>query len=371
MPGGTIGRSRLAARAGAARDRTRRCSGGRRCGGGRCCRGARLAPVAHQHLDLIARERAAQVRERPAGLEHHRRAGVHVVEQEHALVERREQAIGGRAIDASRPPPLRARRARAPCRARSAAGRGTTCRCSPAPCSRDRPGSASPAPRRGRTRAPASAASAAAPSTAGSRPAGSSRGSRPCRGPRAGSTCRVCARIHATTWLSSSDTKNMRSASPRWAIEKIATRGLPSARVEQASPGSSGSPSSHCSNPGAASRPLSCIASSKRSFDGKNDSRSTTPTFWNGGVCTCWISAGEIEVAAVPPGRREERREQRVLAAARAAASTPASDSTLSRRAAGPLGEQLRVVSRAAAAARRTSSGSRPARRPAARRVDA
>ena len=43
--------------------------------------------------------------------------------------------------------------------------------------------------RRGRTPAPASAASAAAASTAGSRPAGSSRRSRPCRGSRAGSTC--------------------------------------------------------------------------------------------------------------------------------------------------------------------------------------
>ena len=36
-----------------------------------------------------------------------------------------------------------------------------------------------------------------------------------------------------TTWLSSSATKNIRSASPRCAIEKTATRGLPSRRVEQ------------------------------------------------------------------------------------------------------------------------------------------
>ena len=34
-------------------------------------------------------------------------------------------------------------------------------------------------------------------------------------------------RTHPRVWLSSSDTKNMRSASGRWAIEKIATRGLP------------------------------------------------------------------------------------------------------------------------------------------------
>ncbi len=34
-------------------------------------------------------------------------------------------------------------------------------------------------------------------------------------------------RIQPTVWLSSSETKNMRSASERWAIETIATRGLP------------------------------------------------------------------------------------------------------------------------------------------------
>ena len=85
----------------------------------------------------------------------------------------------------------------------------------------------------------------------------------------------------------------MRSASPRCAIEKIETRGLPSA-VRSSAAGSSGSPSNHWSNPGAASMPFSCSASSKRSFRGKNDSRSRMPTFSNGGDCTCWISDGEV-----------------------------------------------------------------------------
>jgi hypothetical protein len=46
---------------------------------------------------------------------------------------------------------------------------------------------------------------------------------------------------------------------------------------------SSASPSSHALKPGAASNWFNCIASAKRSFDGKKDSRSTTPTFAIGG----------------------------------------------------------------------------------------
>ena len=36
-----------------------------------------------------------------------------------------------------------------------------------------------------------------------------------------------CERIQPTTCSSSRETKNIRSASPRWEIEKMATRGLP------------------------------------------------------------------------------------------------------------------------------------------------
>ena len=41
-----------------------------------------------------------------------------------------------------------------------------------------------------------------------------------------------CVRIQPSIWFSSSETKNMRSASPRWAMEKMATRGLPWRRVQ-------------------------------------------------------------------------------------------------------------------------------------------
>jgi hypothetical protein len=108
----------------------------------------------------------------------------------------------------------------------------------------------------------------------------------------------LCVRIHATIWFRRSATKNMRSASPRCAIENTETRGRPSL-VRRSTAGSSGSPSSHCSKPGAASRPFNRMASSKRSLAGKNDSRSTMPTFWNDGVCTCWMS--DARSTSAPP----------------------------------------------------------------------
>ena len=55
---------------------------------------------------------------------------------------------------------------------------------------------------------------------------------------------------------------------------------------------SSGSPWSHVSKPGAASRLFSRMASAKRSLAGKNDSRSITPTRLNGGFWISAISAG-------------------------------------------------------------------------------
>ncbi len=76
-----------------------------------------------------------------------------------------------------------------------------------------------------------------------------------------------CARTQPSTSFSSIDTKNMRSASDRWAMEKIDTRALPSG-VNSIRPMSSGSPSSQVWNPGAASRLLMRMASSKRSFSG-------------------------------------------------------------------------------------------------------
>jgi len=92
-------------------------------------------------------------------------------------------------------------------------------------------------------------------------------------------------RIHPTTWLRSSETKNIRSASVRCAIDTMETRGLPSGVCSSAST-SRGSPSIQAPKPGAASRLLSDIASAKRSLEGKNASRSSTPTRFTGGV---WI----------------------------------------------------------------------------------
>ena len=92
-------------------------------------------------------------------------------------------------------------------------------------------------------------------------------------------------RAQPRTWLSSSETKNIRSGSPRWAIERIEILGLPSGAWSIAST-SSGSPWTHASNPGEASRLFIRMARAKRSLAGKNDSRSITPTCWKGG---CWI----------------------------------------------------------------------------------
>ena len=80
-------------------------------------------------------------------------------------------------------------------------------------------------------------------------------------------------------------------------------------------PTSSGSPLIHAAKPGAASRLFSRIASAKRSFDGKNESRSITPTRSTGGDWISWIKAPQVEVAAVRPRVGEQRGQQDVLAA--------------------------------------------------------
>ena len=90
----------------AARPPPPRCGGGRaerrgrrqrrrrrRGGGGGGRRRQRRLERRHQRRDLRPRERAAQVRHRPARLEHHGRVLVHVVQQEHAAAERRDQLL--------------------------------------------------------------------------------------------------------------------------------------------------------------------------------------------------------------------------------------------------------------------------------------
>ena len=81
---------------------------------------------AHQGLDLRARQRPAQVRQRPAGFEHDRRIFMHVVHQEHALAQAGEHLLHPRPIEflaAFASPRLPVLRSGAACRARFAGGR--------------------------------------------------------------------------------------------------------------------------------------------------------------------------------------------------------------------------------------------------------
>ena len=96
-------------------------------------------------------------------------------------------------------------------------------------------------------------------------------------------------RIHPRSWVRRSETKNIRSVSLKWAMEKMDTRGFPSA-VKNIVSMSSGSPSSHAENPGAARRLLSFMARAKRSLEGKKDSRSKTPTRAKGGAWIAWMN---------------------------------------------------------------------------------
>ena len=161
---------------------------------------------------------------------------VHVVQQEHALAESRE--------DADRSP----RDRDAPdCRAfqpveharlvafglQPAEEPGADVR--RAPCSRGRPDSASREPRRARTRAPCFSSVSSGAFDGGLATGGKiARQSRPCRAIARRLDVPVWPRIQPSIWLSSSETKNIRSASPRCAIEKTRRAACPSARVEQA-----------------------------------------------------------------------------------------------------------------------------------------
>ncbi len=53
----------------------------------------------HQRLDLLAGHRAAEIGQRPSGLEHHRPVVVHVVHHEDALPQRREDPVHLRAVE--------------------------------------------------------------------------------------------------------------------------------------------------------------------------------------------------------------------------------------------------------------------------------
>ena len=83
--------------------------------------------------------------------------------------------------------------------------------------------------------------------------------------------------VHSAKFETEKETKNIRSESERCAIEKIETRGFPSGVYMMRSM-SSGSPVIHVEKPGAAKRLFKVIDRENRSFDGKNESKSITPT---------------------------------------------------------------------------------------------
>ena len=122
-------------------------------------------------------------------------------------------------------------------------------------------------------------------------------------------------RIQARTSLSSSVTKNMRSASERCAIEKIATRGLP-ASLSRRCPTSSGSPS----HPGCEARRGEQVVERHRQLEAvlrrvrriRGRARRLGRTAAAGSAA---ISAGMSSAWPVGPGRAEDAREQDVLAA--------------------------------------------------------
>ena len=103
----------------------------------------------------------------------------------------------------------------------------------------------------------------------------------------------LCIRIQPSVWLSSRLTKNIRSASPRCAMEKIEIRGLP-VGVCNIFAMSSGGPSSQVENPGEARRLLNFNARTCRDFSGRNDSRSITPTLSKAGRWMCRIRISSV-----------------------------------------------------------------------------
>ena len=108
----------------------------------------------------------------------------------------------------------------------------------------------------------------------------------------------------------------MRSRSSRWAIERIESRGFALRGVEAAAPTSSGSPSVQAAKPGEASRLLSVIASSSRSFAGIERLEVEHADALEGRALHAADQLGEIEVLAFAPRPLDHVREQDVLAAA-------------------------------------------------------
>ena len=245
---------------------------------------------------------------------------VHVVQQEHALVQRREEAIGlarDRAVPAAAPssPSSIARLVALGLQPAEEPRAGVR----RAPCSRGRPGSASPARRRAPNARPcfSSVSSGALRRRVRDRREVAEDLVHVDDGAQA-RRCRSARRIHATIWLSSSDDEEhplgvaevgdredrdarlaFRRVEQRRRIERLAFEPLLEARARRAGR-SAASPARSAPWPGRTTRDR------RRRLCG------------TAGVWTCWMSAARSRSLPVAPGRgRSSDRQQGVLAAAR------------------------------------------------------
>ena len=126
----------------------------------------------------------------------------------------------------------------------------------------------------------------------------------------------VCPRIHPTIWLSSSDTKNIRSASPRCAIEKIDARGRPSG-VRSSPAGSSGSPFEPLLEPWRRQDAVQLQRQVEAILLREERLQIEHAELVERRGLHEMDQRGKVEAPAVLPRAREQRRQQRVLAASR------------------------------------------------------
>ena len=161
---------------------------------------------------------------------------------------------------------------------------------------------------------------------------------------------RTALRIQPSISFSSSETKNIRSASrevgdredrePRLALRRVEQR----ADVERLAlePGVESGRGQEVVEPRSPAR--------TRSFAGKNESRSSTPTLATGGVLDLLDERRQVEVPPVAPRGLEELREQDVLAALHRVGLDAEEPEQARRGGPDPLAEELRVVARRAGA---------------------
>ena len=278
---------------------------------GRDRRGGRA--VGHQRGDLLAGERAAQVRHGPAGGEawsaRPRRPGG----------ARTPACRARRWCRPRRPRPRRrrrptARRAGGPCPARSAAGRSSRCRRWRAPCSRRRRGSGWPAPTP-TPKARACLSSVRIGPLAGGAPLGGTKPTTSSKYTSARSwSVPGWRRIHVTSLRQHEGDDELALL-----VGEVGQRhdgaGRSTARPQEGVDVERRRPGPTPRRPGEARRPLSRSASLVRSAGGKNSSSSNTPSLRSGGGCTWPTRAARSRSWPCVPGVPDEVGQQDVLAA--------------------------------------------------------